>query len=63
MYIASSFISYGLVSVYAIKTQTMLGVSNITGVVILVILFAAFSRFKKIHIKDQLHAVNQIWAG
>jgi DHA1 family bicyclomycin/chloramphenicol resistance-like MFS transporter len=63
MYIASSFISYGLVSVYGIKTQTMLGVSNITGVVILVILFAAFSRFRKIRIKDELHAVNQTWAG
>lgn len=58
MYIASSFISYGLVSLYGIKTQTILGVSNITGVVVIIVLFTAFSRFRNSRLKEEQNTAN-----
>ena len=47
MYIVSSLFSYGLVNVYAIKTQALLGVANLSVMVLIVILLLVFNRFRK----------------
>lgn len=56
MYIVSSVISYGLVSLYAIRTQTILGVSNITGIALVVIAFLAFGKCRNIRLKMEADA-------
>jgi DHA1 family bicyclomycin/chloramphenicol resistance-like MFS transporter len=63
MYIASSVISYGLVSLYGIRTQTILGASNITGVLLILILFIAFSKFRKIRLRDDANAAQAALAS
>jgi hypothetical protein len=47
MYIVSSLFSYGLVNAYTIKTQALLGVANLSVIVLIVILLVLFSRYKK----------------
>ena len=47
MYIVSSLFSYGLVNVYTIKTQALLGVANISVIVVIVAFFAAFNHVRK----------------
>jgi hypothetical protein len=47
MYIVSSLFSYGLVNVYAIKTQALLGAANLSVIVLIVILLLVFNRFGK----------------
>jgi DHA1 family bicyclomycin/chloramphenicol resistance-like MFS transporter len=63
MYIVSSVISYGLVSLYGIRTQTILGASNITGVTLVVILFVAFNKFRNIRLKHEADAATATLAS
>jgi MFS family permease len=63
MYIVSSMISYGLVSIYGIRNQTILGTSNITGVILIVILFIAFSKFRNNRLKEEADAASAILAS
>ncbi|WP_448701989.1 hypothetical protein ACFGVR_06885 [Mucilaginibacter sp. AW1-3] len=52
MYIASSAISYTMVNMFGIRTQTALGLANITGVVLVIILFVAFSKFSNRRLQE-----------
>jgi DHA1 family bicyclomycin/chloramphenicol resistance-like MFS transporter len=63
MYIVSSMISYGLISLYGIRNQAILGTSNITGVVLIVILFIAFSKFRKIRLREEVNTANATLAS
>ena len=58
MYVGSSAISYGMVNLFGIRTQTILGEANITGVVLVIILFIAFSRFRNLRLKQEAAAAN-----
>jgi MFS family permease len=46
IYIVSSTFSYGLVNIYAIKTQTLLGIANLVFIVAVAILFVAFDKYR-----------------
>ncbi|MEN0053165.1 MAG: hypothetical protein AAGC65_05830 [Mucilaginibacter sp.] len=58
MYIASSTISYSMVNLFGIRTQTILGMANITGVVLVFILFIVFSKFRNIRLKEEASAAD-----
>jgi len=47
MYIVSSLFSYGLVNAYTIKTQALLGVANLSVIVLIIIILLLFNRFRK----------------
>jgi MFS family permease len=47
MYIVSSLFSYGLVNVYAIKTQALLGIANLSVMLLILILLVVFNHFRK----------------
>jgi len=47
MYIVSSLFSYGLVNIYTIKNQALLGVANLSVIVLIVVLLVVFNRFRK----------------
>jgi len=53
MYIASSAISNSMVSVFGIRTQAVLGVANVAGVVLVLILFLAFNKFRNLRLKAE----------
>jgi len=63
MYIASSAISYSMVNLFGIRTQTILGIANITGVALVIILFIAFSKFRNIRLKAEAATVNAAMAS
>lgn len=47
MYIVSSLFSYGLVSMFTIKDQALLGIANVSVIVLILVLFVVFNRFRK----------------
>jgi MFS transporter, DHA1 family, multidrug resistance protein len=52
MYFGSSLISYGLVNIYGIRNQSILGVANLTAVTLLAIIFTAFNMVRKSSLKS-----------
>lgn len=46
MYMVSSVFSYGLASMYAVKSQALLGVANLSLILLITLLFIAFNRYR-----------------
>lgn len=53
MYMVSSVFSYGLVNLYAVKSQALLGMANISLVFVIIILFILFNNARKATAKNQ----------
>ncbi|MNR52768.1 hypothetical protein D3C85_1726720 [compost metagenome] len=47
MYMVSSVFSYGMANLFAVKSQTLLGIANLGLIVLVMILFIAFNRYRK----------------
>ena len=47
MYMVSSVFSYGMANLFAVKSQTLLGIANLALIVLVMILFIAFNRYRK----------------
>jgi hypothetical protein len=54
MYIVSSVFSYGLLNLYAVKNQALLGVANLSFIALIVILFIVFNRFRNARQREEL---------
>jgi DHA1 family bicyclomycin/chloramphenicol resistance-like MFS transporter len=54
MYIVSSLFSYGLVNLFAIKNQALLGAANLSVIVFIVILFIVFNRYRNARLREDL---------
>jgi multidrug resistance protein len=48
LYIISSFVSYSFANLYAVKSQVLLGVANITLIMILIVVFIFFNKYRKL---------------
>jgi DHA1 family bicyclomycin/chloramphenicol resistance-like MFS transporter len=46
MYVISSVFSYGFANLYAVKSQLLLGVANISLILVIGIVFIIFSRYR-----------------
>jgi len=46
MYMISSVFSYGFANLYAVKSQVLLGVANVSLIIMIVILFIGFNRYR-----------------
>lgn len=57
MYVGSSVIGYSLVNIYGIRSQAVLGVADITAVVLLGVVFLGFDKFRKSNLKQVAAAV------
>jgi MFS transporter, DHA1 family, multidrug resistance protein len=55
MYMVSSVFSYGFANLYAVKSQTLLGVANISLILVIGILFIAFNRYRKVRVSNELN--------
>ncbi|MFC3157520.1 Predicted arabinose efflux permease, MFS family [Chryseobacterium arachidis] len=51
LYIISSLVSYGFANLYAVKSQTLLGIANISLIVILFLTFVLFNRYRKLAVQ------------
>jgi len=58
MYMVSSVFSYGIANLFAVKSQTLLGIANLALVVLLIILFVVFNRFRKRRIVEDVNLQN-----
>nr|WP_294875322.1 MFS transporter [uncultured Pedobacter sp.] len=54
MYMVSSIFSYGFANLYAVKSQTLLGIANISLILVISILFIAFNRYRKVRVSIEL---------
>jgi len=54
MYMVSSVFSYGFANLYAVKSQTLLGIANISLILVISILFIAFNRYRKVRVSNEL---------
>ena len=54
MYMVSSVFSYGFANLYAVKSQTLLGIANISLILVMGILFIAFNRYRKVRVSNEL---------
>jgi len=54
MYMVSSVFSYGFANLYAVKSQILLGVANISLILVIGILFIAFNRYRKVRVSNEL---------
>lgn len=54
MYMVSSIFSYGFANLYAVKSQTLLGIANISLILVISILFIAFNRYRKVRVGNEL---------
>ena len=54
MYMVSSIFSYGFANLYAVKSQTLLGIANISLILVISILFIAFNRYRKVRVSNEL---------
>ncbi|TKK64462.1 multidrug effflux MFS transporter [Ilyomonas limi] len=57
MYMVSSVFSYGLASLYAVKSQMLLGVANLSLVLLIGILFIVFNRYRQVSASEVKTAV------
>lgn len=48
LYIISSLVSYSFANLYAVKSQVLLGVANITLIMILIVVFIFFNKYRKL---------------
>jgi len=53
MYMVSSVFSYGFANLYAVKSQTLLGIANISLILVISILFIAFNRYRKVRVSNE----------
>jgi MFS transporter, DHA1 family, multidrug resistance protein len=49
-YMVSSIFSYGFVNLYAVKSQFLLGLTNISLIFIIGIIFIVFNRYRAVHL-------------
>jgi sugar phosphate permease len=49
MYMISSVFSYGFASLYAVKSQFLLGVANISLILVISIIFIIFNQYRKVN--------------
>jgi MFS family permease len=54
MYMVSSVFSYGFANLYAVKSQTLLGIANISLILVIGILFITFNRYRKVRVSNEL---------
>ncbi|WP_316812277.1 MFS transporter [Pedobacter heparinus] len=54
MYMVSSVFSYGFANLYAVKSQTLLGIANISLILVICMLFIAFNRYRKVRVRNEL---------
>jgi len=55
MYMVSSVFSYGMANLFAVKSQTLLGVANLALILLVLMLFIAFNRYRKRRITDEVN--------
>lgn len=48
LYMISSIVSYGFANLYAVKSQLLLGIANISLIIIIAILFFIFNKYRKL---------------
>ena len=48
LYVISSLVSYSFANLYAVKSQVLLGVANITLIMILIVVFIFFNKYRKL---------------
>jgi DHA1 family bicyclomycin/chloramphenicol resistance-like MFS transporter len=53
MYMVSSVFSYGFANLYAVKSQFLLGMANISLIVVICIIFIIFNRYRKVNATSQ----------
>ena len=53
MYMVSSVFSYGFANLYAVKSQILLGIANISLILVISILFIAFNRYRKVRVSNE----------
>jgi DHA1 family bicyclomycin/chloramphenicol resistance-like MFS transporter len=54
MYIVSSITSYGLVNIFTIKNQVILGFANLTVIAAIILVFVAFSKYRNIREREKI---------
>lgn len=58
MYVTSSIVGYGIVNIYHIRTQTVLGIANITGAAVVITAFLIFNYFRNVRLKQEAQTAN-----
>lgn len=53
MYMVSSLFSYGFANLFAIKSQILLGLANLSLIIIIGMLFVIFNRYRKLHLSTE----------
>ncbi|MBG6236247.1 MFS family permease [Pedobacter sp. CAN_A7] len=53
MYMVSSLFSYGLATLYTVKSQLLLGAANISLILLMGLVFIVFNRYRKSHLSAQ----------